>query len=71
MAFKRLICNDVTEALVKAAEFADSMEHVVILYDGKDGEPDGIFCNNGITEERTNWLLDQLKIFLFRHVKSE
>lgn len=72
MAFKRLICNDVTEALVKAAEGADSMKHVVILYAGKDGEADGMVCDNGISVQGTNWLLDELKTFLLnRHVVGE
>lgn len=71
MAFKRLVCNSATEALVKAAENADEMQHVVILYNGKDGEPDGIFCDNGITEHQMNWMLDQFKMYLFRHVKKD
>lgn len=66
---KRIKCTTVTEALVVAAEHAEEMDNVVILYRGVNGSPDGIFCDEKISVQHANYLLDQCKLMLFNHVR--
>lgn len=66
----RFECNDVTSALVRAAEHADKIQGVVILCKGKDGEADWVFCDSAITSHQANWLADEFKAYLLRHINE-
>lgn len=64
---KRINKNSVTDALMEALENAESMEHVVILYQNK---PDCETANGFITTKETeiataNYLVDTFKAWMF------
>ena len=71
MHFTRIIRGDVTEALVAAAEDADRMKNVMVLYEGKDGKVGGVICNDGMTSKDANFLCDEFKAWLFSFIRSE
>jgi hypothetical protein len=64
---KRINKNSVTDSLMEALENAESMEHVVILYQNKpDSETSTGFIITKDTEISTaNYLLDTFKAWLF------
>ena len=39
----RIGCNNVTEALIRATENADRFESIIIVAEGKQGEPDAMY----------------------------
>jgi hypothetical protein len=64
---KRINCDSVTDALIRATEYAGQMKHVVILYESKDEEdhPGGIFTQDDVTLAQMNYLLDKAKFWIF------
>jgi hypothetical protein len=64
---KRINCDSVTEALIRAMEYADKMKHVVILYESKEEEdhPGGFFTQDDVTLANINFLLDKVKFWIF------
>jgi hypothetical protein len=55
----KIVCSDVTSALIRATEYADNVEDVMILTFGPNG--DRTFASPGVTRERALWLLERYK----------
>jgi hypothetical protein len=70
---KRIVKNNVTEALMDAMEKADDMESVIILYHNKPETPKGIgmITNDDCSVSRANFLVDAFKAWLFQSVLKE
>lgn len=71
MEFTRIVRGDVTEALIKAAEEADDMRNVLVLYEAKDGKVGGVICNSEMTSKDAVYLCGQFNAWIFSHVRSE
>jgi len=69
-SLKRVKCGNVTDALIAATERADEMEHVLIIYEGKGEDPGGLVCDDSLDVKTANYVVDQLKAYLFRHIKE-
>ena len=67
---RRMKCGSVTEALIAATESADKMSHVLIIWEGVGDDPGGCTSDDGMDVKTANYLTDQLKNWLFRHVKE-
>lgn len=65
---KRLKGGSVTEALISAAEQAEDMKHVLILYEGSDGETCGFIVDETFEKQTANFLVDKFKAYLFQGV---
>ena len=67
---KRMKCGSVTGALIAATENAESMSHVLIIWEGVGDDPGGCSSDDAMDVKTANYLVDQLKNWLFRHVKE-
>jgi hypothetical protein len=67
---KRISGGSVTETLITATERADEMSHVLILWEGKDGDPGGVTSDDTMDVKLANYLANQLIAWLHRHVKE-
>jgi hypothetical protein len=67
---KRIIKNNVTDALMEAMEKAGEMECVIILYQNKPEVPKGIgmITNDDCTVALANFLVDTFKAWLMNSV---
>lgn len=68
--FKPIKLGTVTDALIAATERADEMQHVLVIYEGKGDDPGGIVCDEGLDVKTANYVCDQLKAWLFRHIRE-
>jgi hypothetical protein len=68
--FKRVKCGNVTDALIAATEHAEDMEHVLIIYEAKGEDPGGMICDDSLDVKTANYIIDQFKAYIFRHIKE-
>ena len=69
-AIKRVVCNTVTEALIRATEEAEDMGHVAIVYEKANGDPGGLFADEKMDLKTLNWLLDQAKDWIWKEARN-
>lgn len=62
---KRIKGGSVTDALIQAAEQAEEMKHVLILYEEADGEHAGFIVDDTFDKKTANFLVDKFKSYLF------
>jgi hypothetical protein len=67
---KRIKSGNVTDALIAATEQADEMKHVMILYEGVDGETCGFIVDDTFEKQTANYLVDKFKAFLFNGIEG-
>ena len=67
---KRIIANDVSEALMEVLEKAEELDQVLIIYRYKDSgdEREHLGCSNNdsLTVRDGNWLVDTYKNWITR-----
>lgn len=61
---ERIPCTDVTDTLLKAMEYAESMEDVIVVYYAKEGCKGNCFTSAGIKSSDALWLIEQFKAWL-------
>ena len=67
---KRIKGGSVTDALIAATEQADEMKHVLILYEGADGETCGFIVDDTFEKQTANFLVDKFKASLFGNLEK-
>lgn len=63
-AMRRVTCSTVTDTLMKAVEYADDMEDVLVIYYAKEGAKGSFFCNQGMKSADMLWLLKKFELWL-------
>jgi hypothetical protein len=61
---KRIKSSSVTDALISATEQAETMKHVIILYEETDGEHAGFIVDDTFDRATCNFLVDKFKSYL-------
>lgn len=69
-AMKRIQCNDITSTLVTAMEEVEEFDHIIILYEKKNGNT-GFFHAGEATNANLNWMVDRFKLWLLGALRNE